>query len=204
MNVPGPSLPHLHLPAVKLYRGSSMSGSLAAKASDVEAERGRVSKTKVQRYRAGRAPTWNDSLEAGDQALDASSKERTRTEGVAAPVIVRKADDPRLRRLAQSHHQEEDREDALQRRREIRAAEVVRRARSDESSEGEEAVDEEEGPDGARHGSDLPSRRRQADQGGEEEEADAKPAAPLRGRMQVPVAEDDDEALRKRQAVRER
>ena len=66
-----------------------------------------------------------------DVAAAASApQERVRTE-VAAPVIVKRADDPRLRRLAGV-----DREEAVAERRQIRSAEIVRRGREVSSCEG--------------------------------------------------------------------
>ena len=202
-----------------------MSGALAARAADTEGDKGRVAATKVQRYRAGTVPSWVDQVEGGDVGgADAAPKERTRTEGVAAPVIVKRNDDPRLRRLAQ-RHTDEDREDALQRRREIRAPEIVRRGRHGDTEEDAQVKEEEEEHEGdAARGkdSDRPSRRRHAEdesgaaeedrqeEGGRDDDdggasgrhGDDK-AAFLGGRMQVPV-EDEEEVLRKRQAVRER
>lgn len=188
-----------------------MSGAMAARASDVEADKGRVAQTKVSRYRAGQAPKWAESQDIVDQSIAATApKERSRTEGIAAPVIVKKADDPRLRRLAQSHNQEEDREEALQRRREIRSAEIVQRNRHDEEEEAanEDEDEEDEAADTSRRDSDGAMRRRHARQEEDEGEEDvedrggAKPSG-LRGRMAVPV-EDEGDIMRKRQAVKDR
>ena len=200
-----------------------MSGAMAARASDVEADKGRVAQTKVSRYRAGHAPKWAENQDVVDQSTVATAtKERSRTEGIAAPVIVRKADDPRLRRLAQSNNQDEDREEALQRRREIRSAEIVRLNRQEEEgaaagASADDVMDDDEGGDTLRRrDSDRSAggamRRRHAgeeggggddDDGEPEERAGAKAVGGLRGRMQVPL-EDEEDILRKRQAVKER
>lgn len=154
-----------------------MSGSYAARAPDKELDKGRVTQTKVKRYWAGRAPEWQDAEQTHDQA--AAPKERTRTE-VVAPVIVRRADDPRLRRLAEAQHNEEDKEEALQRRREIRAAEVVKR-RGEEQEEVDISSHGQHGHAEADGDEDLPVARHQRQD-----------------------AEDDSEALKRRQAMRER
>lgn len=78
----------------------------------------------VKRYWAGKAPEWataepDEDLRAAAPAADAA----VRT-SIAAPVIVKRSDDPRLQRLQQNR---EGREEAVQRHREIRAAEIVRR-----------------------------------------------------------------------------
>lgn len=99
-----------------------MSGALAARASDKEQDRGRVDKARVQRYWQGKAPDWGTEAQ-DDEARDAG-RERVRTE-IAAPVIVRRTDDPRLRRLAASRTTAGEREEVVQRHREIRAAEIV-------------------------------------------------------------------------------
>jgi hypothetical protein len=112
-----------------------MSGALAARYTDKEFEKGRVERTKVKRYRAGEAPDWADEV-----AKEAQTHEVRRAH-VAAPVIIKKTDDPRLRRLAQSATV--DREEVIQRHREIRAAEVVLRRRELEPEEGEVPVDDQ-------------------------------------------------------------
>ena len=191
-----------------------MSGALAARAADTEADKGRVAATKVHRYRAGQAPAWIDQVEGGEQGVDAAPKERTRTEGVAAPVIVKKNDDPRLRRLAQRNNESEDREEALQRRREIRAPEIVKRGSGgrhghDDAEDVKKEEGEEEEEDVApRRDSDRAAGRRHAEEEEQVEEdgghAHGEAKSFLGGRtMQIPV-EDEEEVLRKRQAVRER
>lgn len=103
----------------------------------------------VRRYRAGIAPHWvgEDELQEEDWAqgdlVAAKAVAAARTD-VAAPVIVQRADDPRLARLAQraqrgedsedeseEEHSEEEREDDA-----VAAAQIVRRrVRDDEESE---------------------------------------------------------------------
>ena len=126
-----------------------MSGARAAKTADVEFEKGRVGQAKVHRYWPGRAPEWEDIVRPEDEAA-AAPRERTRTE-ITAPVIVRKAvDDPRLRRLAQtaSRDQDHDREEALERRRGVRASEVLEAERKEDEEDDEgEASEEDEDED---------------------------------------------------------
>jgi microfibrillar-associated protein 1 len=177
-----------------------------AVAADVEANKGRVGSTKVKRYWPGRAPEWVDAGQ-DDAAADAAPKERARTE-VAAPVIVKRADDPRLRRLAQAQasHTEEDVEEALQRRRAIHAPVVVRRHREPEEEEDEEKSDVD-----AIDGDDLRIRAEQREErmprpSAGEEEAAARPRGARSTEAHADEGEDDEaqEAARRRQAVRDR
>ncbi|GIL92145.1 hypothetical protein Vretimale_12216 [Volvox reticuliferus] len=190
-----------------------MSGALAARTALEEVDKGRVDKTRVKRYWPGKAPEWAEQQQLEEEA----PRERVRTE-VTAPVIVRRAEDPRLARLQQSRGA--DREEALQERRQIRAAEIVRikRDRSQEPSpelgtEGandEEEEEEEKGPQ-------LRRRRAKSDseepEAGEDEEPALEgdvPADEMRRRVARRQArekeeeEDEEAAARRRQAVRER
>ncbi|KAG2429704.1 hypothetical protein HYH02_013961 [Chlamydomonas schloesseri] len=145
-----------------------MSGAFAARTAQEEADKGRVDRTRVKRYWPGKAPEWADQQEEAEAA--AAPRERVRTE-VAAPVIVRRADDARLARLQQSRGA--DREEALQERRQIRAAEIVRvkRERSEElSSEG--GGGSEDGGGGAGPQLRRRERARSEEPGGSEEEAE--------------------------------
>lgn len=115
-----------------------MSGALAARHAEKELDKGRIEKTRVKRYWPGKAPEW-----AEDDDTVAVAREVVRTD-VAAPVIVRKYDDPRLQRLAASRV---DRDEAIEKHREIRAAEIVRRqeeSASEAEDEGESSEEEEE------------------------------------------------------------
>ncbi|GIL49029.1 hypothetical protein Vafri_5515 [Volvox africanus] len=190
-----------------------MSGALAARTALEEADKGRVDKTRVKRYWPGKAPEWAEQQQLEEEA----PRERVRTE-VAAPVIVRRADDPRLARLQQSRGA--DREEALQERRQIRSAEIVRikRDRSEEPSSDfgmEGASDEEEEEEERGH----QLRRRHARSDSEEPEAGQDeepalegdvPADEMRRRVARRQArekeeeEDEEAAARRRQAVRER
>ncbi|KXZ46231.1 hypothetical protein GPECTOR_45g101 [Gonium pectorale] len=179
-----------------------MSGAFAARTAQEEGDKGRVDRTRVKRYWPGRAPEW-----AEQQQEDEGPRERVRTE-VAAPVIVRRADDPRLARLQQSRGA--DREQALQERRQIRAAEIVRVKRERSSTPGsgegegsEEPEEEDEGPRRRRRGeSEEPGSEQQ-----EELEGDV-PDDEMRRRVARRAAaeadEDEEEVARRRQAVRER
>lgn len=140
-----------------------MSGALAARPTDKESEKGRVDATRVRRYWPGKAPEW---AQADDEGTGAAGVERART-AIAAPVIVKRADDPRLRRLQAVSA--EAREEALQRRREIHAAEVVHRgdrtAGGAESSSDDDEEEEEEVQEKAQkeeEGEEEIARRRQA------------------------------------------
>jgi hypothetical protein len=176
-----------------------MSGALAGRSSDREQDKGRVEKTKVQRYWAGKLPGWAEQPQ--DASEEPATRERARTE-ITAPVVVKRtsADDPRMRRLAQNRGVDVDRDEALERRREIRQAEIVRRpARhgSDDERDQRQGDEEEE----------LRPRARSTEPGsGEEDAGPSEDQVPrLRHREPVQPAEDDEEeVLKRRQAVRER
>ena len=77
-----------------------MSGrALAGRVPDVEAEKGRVSAAPVQRYWPGKAPEWYKPDEAAE---DDEVVGEPGTSAPALPVVLERADDPRLRRLAQA------------------------------------------------------------------------------------------------------
>jgi microfibrillar-associated protein 1 len=122
-----------------------MSGALAGRHTDKELEKGRVENTRVTRYWPGKKPDWVNE----DDPEEALVRGVQRT-AIAAPVIVKKTDDPRLARLAQRRV---DREAAVQEHRQIRAAEIVRkRSEADEDavdkaagSEEDESESDEEG-----------------------------------------------------------
>lgn len=109
-----------------------MAGALAARQTDKEFEKGRVDATRVKRYWPGKAPDWVDN-DAYEEAVP-----RVRTQ-IEPAVVVKKQDDPRLRRLAAVSR--EDRNDVVQRHREIRAAEIVKK-RNEESEEPEDSDSE--------------------------------------------------------------
>lgn len=200
-----------------------MSGSYAARPADKESEKGRVATTKVQRYRAGHIPDWVEAGGDGDQnsaALTGTQVERSRTEGIAAPVIVRKADDPRLRRLAQRHTADEHAEDALARRREIRTAEVVAQQSRRHAGEEEEEdnarhpqssgkLEDQGGVAKSRGGEGMEGAAGEGQQGGQEggdgeREDGGRHSVAARRTSAAAEDADEDEALKKRQAVRER
>ncbi|GAB4819558.1 hypothetical protein N2152v2_006604 [Parachlorella kessleri] len=125
-----------------------MSGALAGRSQAKELNRGRVEATKVRRYWPGKRPDWVKEDEEGQQDDDDESAEdedeqqapaepapeaaAVRT-GIAAPVIVKKADDPRLRRLAGA--QPAERSSARERHREVAEPQVVRRRERPESGD---------------------------------------------------------------------
>lgn len=100
-----------------------------------EPDRGKGGVTQARRYWPGKAPDWvppNSVAEASDEEEEAV--ERT---SVAAPVIVKAKDDPRLARLADKG----DSRDRGARHREIAAPRVISRRQAEESS-GEESSEE--------------------------------------------------------------
>jgi microfibrillar-associated protein 1 len=146
-----------------------MLGAYVGRTGDApDANKGRVETTKVKRYRPGQQPEWmktgeeefelaeavgQATLEAHatgtmygcvGTALCASLEPRVVPyTGVAAPVIVKKADDPRLRRLAERGPV--DRGAARDRHREVAAPQIVRRReRPSEDQVTEEAVGDRE------------------------------------------------------------
>ena len=97
-----------------------MSGAIPHK----EREKGRVETTKVKRYRPGQIPEWmkeeDDGLEirqksvsrnefTGRDLFDRDRPQPLRRTAVAAPVVVKKSEDPRLARLAALEPQQEGR-----------------------------------------------------------------------------------------------
>ncbi|KAL3143239.1 hypothetical protein ABBQ38_002090 [Trebouxia sp. C0009 RCD-2024] len=106
------------------------------KTSGQDVDRGRGGATQARRYWPGKAPDWvppNSVAEASDEEEEAV--DRT---SVAAPVIVKAKDDPRLARLADKG----DSRDRAARRREIAAPRVVSRRQREETSD-EESSEEE-------------------------------------------------------------
>ena len=100
-----------------------------------EIERGRGGATQARRYWPGKAPDWvpSDSVaEASDEEDEAA--DRT---SIAAPVIVKAKDDPRLARLADKG----DSRDRGPRHREVAAPRVVSRRQREQSSD-EQSSDE--------------------------------------------------------------
>jgi hypothetical protein len=109
-------------------------------------------------------------------------------------VIIKKTDDPRLRRLAQTQHRDEDIEEALQKRREIRAAEIVRRRHGDE--------DDDQIHKDVPQSSGLDQQIRHVKSESAEEEAEEhQPSS--RGRHEA-NQEDEEELIRRRHSVREK
>lgn len=101
-----------------------MSGVQAAVHIEEGKNQGRVGQTRVKRYWPGQAPAWAEEdgeeeegllaaqapgrrgAAGGGDAADGGGEEQgeeeeVRATRVAAPVVVKKADDPRLRRLAE-------------------------------------------------------------------------------------------------------
>lgn len=171
--------------------------SRVARPTDKEHEKGRVEVTKVKRYWAGKVPDWAQDGASQLQDLQLGDRgEAIRTE-VAAPVIVRKAD-PRLARLAANRT--EDKEEVRERHREIRAAEIVRRRHATDDDEQEQDQERRARSQSAEPGS------AEGDVGPSSGDADDEGPRRGSGRHAEPASEDadDEEQLRRRQAVRER
>lgn len=99
------------------------------KPTDQELDRGRGGATQARRYWPGKAPDWlppNTAEEPSDD--EEQAVERT---SVAAPVIVRAKDDPRLARLAEQG----DSRDRGARHREVAAPKIVSRRQREDSSD---------------------------------------------------------------------
>jgi len=89
-----------------------MAGAAAGRSAGAEGDKGRIEATKVKRYRPGQVPEWmkaeNEDADTIPLALKPTYQKQTevddhgatRRTGIAAPVIVKKSDDPRLARLA--------------------------------------------------------------------------------------------------------
>lgn len=87
-----------------------MSGAQAGR-SGAEINKGGVVATTVKRYWQNKAPDWaNDEDDAPEKDLDFAAR-AVRKEVFSAPVVVKKVDDPRLRRLAQSRRSLADPDD---------------------------------------------------------------------------------------------
>lgn len=133
-----------------------MSGAMAGRSAGTDGHKGRIEATKVKRYRPGQVPEWMKSddqeteLPFGRQPAvqDPSIETAVLRSGIAAPVIVKKADDPRLARLAAAGPV--DRAAALRERhaehaeRDIAAPQIVRRRERPPSSDEESDKEEEE------------------------------------------------------------
>ncbi len=77
-----------------------MSGrALGGRAPDVEQEKGRVAAAPVQRYWPGKAPEW---YKPGEEVSDDEAPAEPGTSAPALAVVLKRAEDPRLRRLAQA------------------------------------------------------------------------------------------------------
>lgn len=168
------------------------SGALAARPTDKELDKGRVEKTTVRRYRAGQAPAWAEQQAPASAAATAAQANalavQVQRTAIAAPVVLKRADDPRLNRLAQ---------------RQVRGPEIVRRRhRTPESGEGDDDEqqrracgdeDEEEEEEAAR------PRRRRGEQEDEEEEEEEE-----QQQQDDEQEEDEEELQQRREALRER
>ena len=136
--------------------------SVAAAVSDAaiavrDKLRGRVGQTKVKRYWPGRAPEWADDVDDGRGGVFADDRdddaEENREAGRLARGAREGADDARLRRLTEIRR---EREDAVARHREIRAAEIVSEQEEDaRKQQAREEEEEEEEDEDARNAEDI-------------------------------------------------
>jgi microfibrillar-associated protein 1 len=142
-----------------------MSGATAGRSAGTEGDKGRIEATKVKRYRPGQVPEWmkkddedGDTIPLARNQVDQKHPETVvdgdhaavRRTGIAAPVIVKKTDDPRLARLAatgpvdrtaalrERHRHLEEQEEEEEERGKIAAPQIVRRRERPPSSSDEE------------------------------------------------------------------
>jgi microfibrillar-associated protein 1 len=145
-----------------------MSGAAAGRSAGAEGDKGRIEATKVKRYRPGQVPEWmkteHEDADTIPLALKPTEQKQPevddhgapRRTGIAAPVIVKKTDDPRLARLAatgpvdrtaalRERHRYLEKEEEEEEVRKIAAApQIVRRRERPPSSSDEEKDEIEE------------------------------------------------------------
>jgi len=136
----------------------------------------------VKRYWQNKAPDWAKDEEEEERDLDHAVKAKITKEVFSAPVVVRKVDDPRLRRLAQSRSAAagSDDEDAPSVRRR-RAAAAVR--------EGRDADDDADGAASSSSGEEAGSGE------SEEEEDDDDAIAARRAAVKARLREQQEEEV---------
>ncbi|CAL8469211.1 g8752 [Coccomyxa elongata] len=105
---------------------------LAGSTADSEQEKGRVKQASVKRYWPGKAPDWYQGEEE-EAPSDVSEDDEAGVTAIAPPVIVKAAEDPRLRRLAERREEGSDKETAAPR--------IISRHRAADSEEDEVAGD---------------------------------------------------------------
>ena len=136
---------------------------MAGRRAEKEVNTNRIDPASVKRYWPGRAPDWakavpeNEDEEAA-AASHSSDEEGIEADKVAAPVILKKSDDPRLRRLAEAQAEVGGRDTALARRRDASARVVEDGLRPD----ADELVGTRRGEDGEEEDEELIAARRQA------------------------------------------
>lgn len=74
---------------------------LAGIAAGVDLEKGRVKPATVKRYWAGKVPDYYKEPAEDRSASEESEEDEAEVTAVAPPVILKAAEDPRLRRLAE-------------------------------------------------------------------------------------------------------
>ncbi|CAI5493470.1 unnamed protein product [Closterium sp. Naga37s-1] len=120
--------------------------SVAAGVSDAaiairEKLRGRIAQTKVKRYWPGKAPEWADDAEEARGGVFGEPEDEREEIGDRLTRVRVSENDARLRRLGESRR---DREEAVARHREIRAAEIVSTREEEERKQQEREEEEEE------------------------------------------------------------
>ena len=138
---------------------------MAGRRAEKEVNTNRIDPASVKRYWPGRAPDWAKAVPADEEeeekatpASHSSDEEGVEADEVAAPVILKKSDDPRLRRLAEAQAEAGGRDTALARRRDSSARVVEDGVRPD----ADELVGTRRGQDADEEDEELIAARRQA------------------------------------------
>ncbi len=137
---------------------------MASRRGEKEVNTSRTDPTTVKRYWPGRAPDWVKDAPVEDEeeqdlvARRSSDDEDLEADRVAAPVILKKSEDPRLRRLAEAEAEIGGREAALARRRDSSARVVEDALRPD----ADDLVGTRRGDDAEEEDEQLIAARRQA------------------------------------------
>jgi microfibrillar-associated protein 1 len=178
-----------------------MSGAAAGRSAGSQGDKGRIEATKVKRYRPGQVPEWMKTEDEDGDILPLArnipgqkqpevdlATANVRKTGIAAPVIVKKTDDPRLARLAatgpvdriaalrERHRHLGEEEDEEEEKRGVAAPQIVRRRERPPSSSDEE--EEELEP------KEKPETRRTESDGDEGDDAVAARRAAVKARLQ--------------------
>ncbi|KAK9845076.1 hypothetical protein WJX74_010315 [Apatococcus lobatus] len=164
---------------------------MAGRRAEKEVNTNRIDPASVKRYWPGKAPDWAKALPAEEEEEAAAASQSSDEEGleadkVAAPVILKKSDDPRLRRLAEAQAEVGGRDTALARRRDSSARVVEDGLRPD----ADELVGTRRGDDAEEEDEELIAARRQAVRDRLRKQQEAQPAAD----DELEEEEEDEEA----------